>query len=196
MSPSRRVCSAPGPTKPAPSKSPPIPSTQEINIRRWGYFVTGSGVPADQLPLMSRLVTLDYASSWCRDVFHITADPDMHSINQYGGVNFSHHRVALVDGEHDPWRQAGTHRIGVNKRRMSTDSEPFILVKGGVHHWDEYGHKENATGSWVPPREVVETQEEMRFVKVWLGGRRGPRTWRIRGRSCDVYISGYGCQHE
>ncbi len=94
----------------------------------------------------------------------------MHSINQYGGTNFSHPRVAFIDGEHDPWRQAGTHRVGANEDRQSTDSEPFILIEGGVHHWDQYGARAvNATGSWLPPRQVAEAQkEEVRFVKLWL----------------------------
>lgn len=34
---------------------------------QWGFYQTGSGVPADQLPLMSRLVTLDYSTIICRD---------------------------------------------------------------------------------------------------------------------------------
>jgi len=136
---------------------------------QWGYFVTGSGVPEDQLPLMSRLVDLKYATMWCPDSFGIPAEPDRESINKYGGFNFSHPRLAFVDGSHDPWRQAGVHAIGVNEHRQSTDSEPFILIDGGVHHWDEYGPKRNATGSWLPPPAVADAQaEEVRFVKLWL----------------------------
>ena len=136
---------------------------------QWGYFVTGTGVPEDRKPLMSRLVDLEYATMWCRDVFGIPAEPDMESINKYGGVNFSHSRVAFIDGEHDPWRQAGVHRIGVNEGRESTLSEPFILLEGGVHHWDQYGPKKNATGSWLPPKEVTDVQKaEIDFVKAWL----------------------------
>lgn len=105
----------------------------------------------------------------CPEGFGIPAAPDVDSINRYGGANFSHSHVAFIDGEHDPWRQAGVHRIGVNQHRESTDSEPFILLEGGVHHWDQYGPKPNATGSWLPPKAVVEAQqEEIRFVKVWL----------------------------
>lgn len=136
---------------------------------QWGYFVTGSGVPKDQLPLMSRLVDLDYATLWCQEAFGIPADPDTESINRYGGFSFSHSRLAFVDGAHDPWRQAGVHAIGVNEDRQSTDDEPFILIEGGVHHWDEYGPKPKATGSWLPPAPVAEAQrEEVRFVKLWL----------------------------
>lgn len=136
---------------------------------QWGYFVTGSGVPRDQLPLMSRLVDLDYATLWCQEAFGIPAAPDRDSINRYGGFSFSHSRLAFVDGSHDPWRQAGVHAIGVNEDRQSTDDEPFILIDGGVHHWDEYGPKVNATGSWLPPAPVAEAQqEEVRFVKLWL----------------------------
>lgn len=136
---------------------------------QWGFFVTGSGVPEGKLPLMSRLVDVDYASLWCPEAFGIPADPDLHSINKYGGFNFSHSRLAFVDGSHDPWRQAGVHALGINKDRQSTDSEPFILIDGGVHHWEQYGPKPNATGSWLPPPDVKRAQdEEVRFVKVWL----------------------------
>jgi hypothetical protein len=136
---------------------------------QWGYFVTGSGVPDDKDPLISRLVDFEYATALCQDGFGIDADPDMDSINKYGGLNFSHHRLAFVDGSDDPWRQAGVHRLGVNEDRPSTDSEPFILLKGGVHHWDEYGPGPNATSSWLPPKEVTDVQdEEVRFVGVWL----------------------------
>ncbi|VUC21623.1 unnamed protein product [Clonostachys rosea] len=136
---------------------------------QWGYFLTGTGVPKDQSPLISRLIDYEYGSKVCPEGFGIPAAPDVESINRYGGANFSHSRVAFIDGEHDPWRQAGVHRIGVNQHRASTDSEPFILLEGGVHHWDQYGPKPNATGSWLPPKAVVEAQqEEIRFVKVWL----------------------------
>ncbi|KAI9899926.1 hypothetical protein N3K66_004188 [Trichothecium roseum] len=135
----------------------------------WGYFVTGSGTPPDRKPLMSRLVTLEYASEWCRDVFNITAPPDLDRVNKHGGHGFSFPRVAFVDGSDDPWRQAGTHRIGLNDHRRSTDSEPFILIDGAVHHWDQYGPKPGAKGSWLPPKAVAEAHaEEVRFVKAWL----------------------------
>lgn len=136
---------------------------------QWGYFVTGSGVPTTQLPLISRLIDYNFASKGCADWFGIPAAPDMDSINRYGGFNFSHSRVAFVDGSDDPWRQAGVHALGYNEKRESTDEEPFILIEGAVHHWDEYGPKEGATGSWLPPKAVKEAQkEEIRFVKVWL----------------------------
>lgn len=136
---------------------------------QWAYFVTGSGTPEDQMPLMSRLVDFDYATMWCPDVFGIPAEPDADSINHFGEYGFSHHRLAFVDGEHDPWRQAGVHRLGENEDRESTDSEPFILIEGAVHHWDEFGPKPNATGSWLPPKNVQDVhQEEIRFVKLWL----------------------------
>ena len=120
-------------------------------------------------PLLSRLVTYEYATMWGRDVFQITAKPDMHSINKYGGFHFSHSRVAFVDGEHDPWRQAGVHALGHNEHRESTTDEPFILVEVGVHHWDEFGSKPGAKSSWVAPDNVQAVQkEEIRFVKAWL----------------------------
>ncbi|KAI6778685.1 uncharacterized protein J7T54_007626 [Emericellopsis cladophorae] len=136
---------------------------------QWAYFVTGTGTPDGMAPLMSRLVTYEYATMWCPDVFKIPAQPDMDSINKYGGFNFSHSRLAFVDGEHDPWRQAGVHALGRNEDRESTTDEPFLLVEGGVHHWDQFGSKPDARSSWVAPENVQRVQqEEVRFVKAWL----------------------------
>jgi hypothetical protein len=136
---------------------------------QWAYFVTGSGTPEGVAPLMSRLVTYEYATMWCPDVFKISTKPNMESINKYGGFNFSHSRLAFVDGEHDPWRQAGVHALGQNEDRESTTDEPFILIEGGVHHWDQFGSKPGARSSWVAPENVQAVhKEEIRFVKAWL----------------------------
>lgn len=53
----------------------------------WGYLQTGSGVPADQLPLISRLIDLQYSSLICEGAFNITTPPNLEAINKYGGFN-------------------------------------------------------------------------------------------------------------
>src|SRR5690606_13567612 len=98
------------------------------HFHRWGYLQTGSGVPADQLPLISRLIDLDSLSVICREAFNITTPSQVERINKYGGVNISYPRLAFVDGERDPWRYASPHRIGLPERK-NTISEPFILIE-------------------------------------------------------------------
>ncbi|EAQ89394.1 hypothetical protein CHGG_06013 [Chaetomium globosum CBS 148.51] len=147
----------------------------------WGYFQTGSGVPADQLPLISRLIDLPFTSIICREAFNITSPPQIERINKHGGVHISYPRLAHVDGERDPWRYASPHRIGLAERE-STVSEPFILIENGVHHWDENGLFPNETRPGLPPKPVADAQEqEVRFVKAWL------REWKdehCRGGKC------------
>ncbi|KAH7129955.1 peptidase S28 [Dactylonectria estremocensis] len=135
---------------------------------QWGYFQTGSGVPKDQLPLVSRLIDLEYSTIHCREGFNITTPPNVESINKLGGLNFSYPRVAFIDGAVDPWRAATPHRIGLPER-ASTVNEPFILIEHGVHHWDENGLPPNNTAVGLPPPSVAKAQEqEIAFVKAWL----------------------------
>lgn len=142
-----------------PSSPPPI---------RWGYFQTGSGVPADQLPLISRLIDLNYTTFPCRAAFNITNSPDTEAINKHGGFGLSYPRLAIIDGEKDPWRAATPHAIG-QPERPSTASEPFILIKDGVHHWDENGLFPNETTPELPPQPVADTQKaEAMFVREWM----------------------------
>ncbi|RDL34351.1 Uncharacterized protein BP5553_07479 [Venustampulla echinocandica] len=143
---------------------------------QWGYLQTGSGAPADQLPLVSRTGTLEYNSVVCKLAFNITTPPDVNAINKYGGFGISYPRLAFVDGEQDPWRPATPHASPFNAtaaNRTSTTSEPFILIAGAVHHWDENGLYPNETnnkpGELLPPQPVRDAQrEELRFVKEWL----------------------------
>ncbi|KAL0935583.1 serine carboxypeptidase s28 [Colletotrichum truncatum] len=136
---------------------------------QWGYLQTGSGVPETQLPLISRLIDLDFTTRICRKAFNITTLPNVDTINKYGGYNFSYPRVAIIDGEADPWRQATPNKIGL-PRPESTLDEPNLVIGGGaVHHWDENGIFKNETTCKLPPRPVKEAQAfEVEFVKAWL----------------------------
>ncbi|RKU42564.1 hypothetical protein DL546_001703 [Coniochaeta pulveracea] len=136
--------------------------------KEWGYLQTGSGVPVDKLPLVSRLVDLNYTSVVCKEAFNITTLPDVESINKHGGFGISYPRLAIIDGEKDPWRAATPHAIG-QPDRPSTASEPFILIKDGVHHWDENGLFPNETTPDMPPQPVADTQKmEAMFVQEWM----------------------------
>ncbi|UKZ82957.1 hypothetical protein TrVFT333_010757 [Trichoderma virens FT-333] len=135
---------------------------------QWGYFVTGSGTPKGQLPMISRAITLESASSHCERLFNITTSPDVESINKLGGFNFSYPRLAILDGLQDPWRSATPHATGLPDRK-STTSEPFMLIDWGVHHWDEFGLPEDKHIPGLPPPQVAQAHEtEIEFVKAWL----------------------------
>lgn len=142
----------------------------------WGYLQTGSGVPADQLPLISRTIDLEYSTLVCRHAFNITTPPDVDRINKYEGYDISYPRLAFLDGEWDPWRPASTHAYEYGARkRNSTTSEPFILIDDAVHHWDENGLFPNETTAELPPKPVKDAQEEIvRFVKAWM------RDWKYK----------------
>lgn len=138
----------------------------------WGYLQTGSGTPDGQLPLISRLLDIEFFSIVCRAAFNITTPPDIGIINKHGGYGISYPRLAIIDGEQDPWRPATPHAspfIADVHNRTNTASEPFLLIEGGVHHWDENGLLWNETTEILPPRPVREVQRlEMDFVKEWM----------------------------
>lgn len=100
---------------------------------RWGFIITGSGVPRNQLPLISRSIDIPYYTIPCRYAFNITSPPDTESINKYGGWNISYPRLAIIDGQADPWRPATPHADQA-PRRPNTIDKPFILIEGAVHH--------------------------------------------------------------
>ena len=97
-------------------------------------------------------------------------------IDKYGGYNVSYPRLALIDGEIDPWRPATPHAFEQGARdRVSTASEPFILIANAVHHYDENGRFPNETTPELPPLPVKETQEmEVMFVQEWM------QEWELR----------------
>ncbi|KAI2643576.1 serine carboxypeptidase S28-domain-containing protein [Xylaria nigripes] len=135
---------------------------------QWGFLQTGSGVPKNQLPLISRTIDLKYSSTICREAFNITKPADLEAILKYGGAKLSFPRLAWINGERDPWRAAGTDPLGFPGRK-STESEPFILISGAVHHWDENGLFPNETTPQLPPAPVADAQsKEAVFVGEWL----------------------------
>lgn len=147
----------------------------------WGYLQTGSGVPKNQLPLVSRLIDIEYSSLVCKYAFGITTPANVEAINKHGGYAISYPRLAIVDGSEDPWRPVTPHAspfVAGVKNRTSTTSEPFLMIDGGVHHWDENGLFENETTATLPPKVVVDVQkEEIRFVLAWM------EEWK---KECDI----------
>lgn len=139
---------------------------------QWGYLQRTNTPNASILPITSRLLDLKYHSRICEQAFNITTPADTAAINKHGGFNISYPRLAIIDGEQDPWRPATPHASpfdyyqNVGNRTGST-SEPWLLMRGAVHHWDENGLADNGRGK--TPHEVHKIQrEEVKFVQEWL----------------------------
>jgi hypothetical protein len=119
---------------------------------------------------------LEYESIICVEAFNITTPPNVTAINQWGGFDIAYPRLAMIDGEQDPWRPATAHASPFNTtahNRTNTASQPFILISGAVHHWDEYGLFRNETvnvpPNFLPPLPVRDTQsQEAQFVLEWM----------------------------
>lgn len=149
----------------------------------WGFLQTGN-VPAGQLPLVSRTQGLEYQSIICRDAFNVTTPPNIELANKYGGYAISYPRLAIIDGQWDPWRLATPHAFGYGaKERTSTASQPFIEIAAAVHHWDENGLFPNHTTAELPPLRIADTQrEEVQAVQEWM------LEWEL-----ECMIRGGGC---
>ena len=140
---------------------------------QWGYLQTGSGVPKNQLPLISRTLTLEYESIICREAFGLYGPAEVSIINAYGGYDIAYDRLAFIDGEVDPWRGVTPHSPFA-KPRPNTVQRPFIQMAGAVHHWDENGLFPNETTPTLPPKPIADTQSaEAEFVKAWL------KEWKV-----------------
>ncbi|KAK7955184.1 hypothetical protein PG988_015878 [Apiospora saccharicola] len=134
---------------------------------QWGYIQTGN-TPEGILPVISRTNDLAFGSAICEKAFGLTKPADVDCINKYGGFGISYPRLAIVDGEWDPWRAATPHALGLAERADTLD-EPFKLIAGGVHHWDENGRFPEETTPDLPPPAVAEVQKaEAHFVQKWM----------------------------
>lgn len=137
---------------------------------QWGYFYS-SNTRHGLRPITSRTQDLTYESKICRQAFNVTRMPDVDAVNQFGAFAIEYDRLAIVDGEADPWRWATPHAPAA-KSRESTTSKPFIQITGAVHHWDENGLFDNETTSALPPTPVRNAQQDIiRAVKEWLKGK-------------------------
>ncbi|KAF2093823.1 peptidase S28 [Rhizodiscina lignyota] len=140
----------------------------------WGYLLTGSGYPEDGQPIISRTLDIPYFSYICEAAFGINRTSNVDTINKYGGFGISYPRLAFIDGQADPWREATPH-AEVAPKRNSSFEEPFIEMEGAVHHWDENGLFPNETKPDLPPKPISDTQrKERQFVKEWM------MEWRLR----------------
>ncbi|KAH9938998.1 peptidase S28 [Epithele typhae] len=139
---------------------------------QWGFFMTPP--PDPSVPrIISKLLTIDYGELTCKlayapgEFFTVPPLPDVESVNKLGSYNIAADRLAIIDGQADPWRGDCPHSPDpAAKPRPDTTLRPFkLILNGSVHHWDENGL---ANPSAEPPFIHEIHQEEIAFVKAWL----------------------------
>ncbi|KAJ6611408.1 serine carboxypeptidase S28-domain-containing protein [Mycena sp. CBHHK59/15] len=142
----------------------------------WGYFSTAPPDP-EHPRIISNLLTLAYESKICRQAFApgkyftVPALPNVTVVNILGDFDIAADRLAIIDGEVDPWRPATPHSDYAFDREDTT-LRPFKVIPGGVHHYDEWGLLNLAD----EPPEIREIHEEMIFfVKEWLKDWKAPK---------------------
>ncbi|KAJ7080507.1 serine carboxypeptidase S28-domain-containing protein [Mycena epipterygia] len=148
----------------------------------WGYFSTAPPDP-EHPRIVSKLLTLGYESKICRQAFHpgkhfsVPALPNVTAVNVLGDFDIAADRLAIIDGEVDPWRPATPHSDYAFDRKDTT-LRPFKLIPGGVHHYDEWGLLNLAD----EPPEIRKIHEEMIFfVGEWLKDWKAPEKGDVRG---------------
>ncbi|TRM64169.1 serine carboxypeptidase S28-domain-containing protein [Schizophyllum amplum] len=123
---------------------------------QWGFFNVAPTDP-DQPRIISSFITLETESKICDlayppgDYFTVPSQPNITAVNALGGYDITADRLAIIDGEVDPWRPDTPHSLDAKAR--------------AVHHYDEYGY---ADLTQEPP-EIQQIHEEMiAFVTEWL----------------------------
>ncbi|OBZ72031.1 putative serine protease EDA2 [Grifola frondosa] len=143
---------------------------------QWGFFSTPPPDPS-RPRIISRLITEEYSSMICRlayppgKFFQVPPQPNITAVNALGGYNIAADRLAIIDGQADPWRGDTPHSPEA-KNRTDTIIRPFKLIPGAVHHWDENGL---ADPSAEPPAIHTIHQQEIEFVKAWLQDFKSPK---------------------
>lgn len=135
----------------------PCPTTR-------GYFITSPKLsheswhqfrPSSGPKLISSLLDHEYVSKLCRHGFpstrtqSIPRHPNTHTVNRHGAFTLATPRLAFIDGQYDPWREATVHSESYNGggRRANTVHEPFWLIPNATHHWDQNGLPYSRGGS-------------------------------------------------
>jgi hypothetical protein len=138
----------------------------------WGYFTTA---PPDQKQprIISRLIDLAYESKICTQAFPpgkyftVPPMPNVTAVNALGDFDITADRLAIIDGEVDPWKPDTPHSEYASDRE-DTILRPFKIIPNGVHHYDEFGMRNIAD----EPDEIRKIHEEMIvFVTEWLKDR-------------------------
>ncbi|KIK97898.1 hypothetical protein PAXRUDRAFT_824481 [Paxillus rubicundulus Ve08.2h10] len=135
----------------------------------WGYFFTAPPDP-EHPRIVSKLMTMDYATKICRQAyppgkyFTVPPMPNVTAVNALGDFAIAADRLAIIDGEVDPWRPCTPHSDYAEDRE-DTILQPFKLIPDAVHHYDEYGLRDIT----AEPPEIQQIHYEMiAFVLEWL----------------------------
>ncbi|EIW59107.1 peptidase S28 [Trametes versicolor FP-101664 SS1] len=134
----------------------------------WGYFMTAP--PEGQPRIISRRIDLAYESKLCKQAFVPGKDfivpplPNITAVNSLGDFDIAADRLAIIDGEVDPWRPATPHSEYA-RDRPDTILQPYKIIPNAVHHYDEYGRRNLSE----EPIEIQQIHEQMiGFVVSWL----------------------------
>ncbi|OCH91247.1 peptidase S28 [Obba rivulosa] len=140
----------------------------------WGYFFTAP--PKHHPRIVSRLLTLDYEAKICQQAyppgkyFVVPHLPNVTVVNELGDFDTAADRLAIIDGEVDPWRPNTPHSEYASDRE-DTILRPFKLIPNGVHHYDEFGLR----NMFDEPPEILQIHKEMiEFVTEWLKDWKAP----------------------
>jgi len=142
---------------------------------QWGYFTTTPPDPK-QPRILSRLITLPYESKTCKqaylpgEFFQVPPLPNVTAVNALGDFDIAADRLAIIDGEVDPWRPDTPHSDDA-RPRPDTSLRPFKLISGAVHHWDE-----NGLSDLMGEPDVIKEihAAEVAFVEEWLADWKPP----------------------
>ncbi|KAH9936342.1 serine carboxypeptidase S28-domain-containing protein [Fomitopsis serialis] len=135
---------------------------------QWGYFFNA---PPPEIPsIVSRRLTVDYEAKTCKQAytpgehFIVPSMPNITAVNILGDYYIAADRLAIIDGEVDPWRPDTPHADEA-PLRADTILRPYKVIPGGVHHYDEYGLRDLS----AEPPEIEKIHLEMiEFVTEWL----------------------------
>ncbi|CAL1716305.1 unnamed protein product [Somion occarium] len=136
---------------------------------QWGFFTTAPPDP-ERPRIISKFITLEYSAQFCQfayppgEHFAIPPLPNITAVNSLGGFDIAADRLAIIDGQADPWRPNTPHSDDA-KPRPDTTLRPFKLIEGAVHHWDENGISDHTA---EPPTIKAVHEQEVEFVKAWL----------------------------
>lgn len=141
--------------------APPI-----VNMTHWPPRPSGP-------QLVSWRMDEDWMSSYCREGYTpsatlaIPAKPRVDIPNGYGNFGIQMSRLAIIDGQHDPWRPMTLHsdEYAYGGNRDDTLDRPFKLIPNCWHHCDSDGLAD-------PDKEPSRIQDihraEIAFVRHWL----------------------------
>ncbi|WFC99180.1 hypothetical protein MYAM1_001924 [Malassezia yamatoensis] len=123
--------------------------------------------------IVSSRIDEEYMSLLCRKGFspgnhwEIPARPKVEIVNRIGNFRIAKDRLAIVDGQYDPWRPMTEHsdEYAAGGDREDTLTRPFKLIPNCWHHCDSDGL---ADPRKEPTRIQQIHQAQVEFVRHWL----------------------------